>query len=387
MRVGRAGGVGMVILLLWGGGGPGPSGSVLLGSTHPPSALSGAHAPAARDLADRYVAAIEEVNRRHAAKPGKNREASLRLPKNAGNARDALLELDAKAPDLADALATAAEAALDLARVEDFDRIRARLAVLDADRAAALGVARTSERVLYLGLGGLDEAYLTGFATVFEAVLDGYDEVFGFAEWSKVPGKKLRVRVHREKEITRPPHFAPQFPYHSEIDFPVVDPERFRSPTAKGQFLFYGLCHELGHVIAMWGTRQLEEDRHAWAHYTGIVVLEHLQETRAKEPWIALLKDHRWRSMASLRDEVEDVRPSLEDRAGVLALYVQLHDGVGPRAIGSAMNRLDAAGSAQRVNRVRYYRMAQFRDALVASVKGSRLKKAVAEAFRAAGVG
>ena len=61
MRVGRAGGVGMVILLLWGGGGPGPSGSVLLGSTHSPAALSEAHAPAAKDLADRYVAAIEEV--------------------------------------------------------------------------------------------------------------------------------------------------------------------------------------------------------------------------------------------------------------------------------------------------------------------------------------
>ena len=36
-----------------------------------------------------------------------------------------------------------------------------------------------------------------------------YDEVFGFAEYSKVPGKKLRVRVHLEERITRPPHFAP----------------------------------------------------------------------------------------------------------------------------------------------------------------------------------
>jgi hypothetical protein len=49
------------------------------------------------------------------------------------------------------------------------------------------------------------------------------------------------------EQITQPPQFAPQFPYHSEIDPPVIHPDRFRSPTEKGQMMFYGLCHELGH--------------------------------------------------------------------------------------------------------------------------------------------
>ena len=76
----------------------------------------------------------------------------------------------------------------------------------------------------YRGFGDLQEGYLSDFADLLDGILDAYDETFGFKEWSKVPGKKLRVRVHLVDQITRPPHFAPQFPYHSEIDMPVIDP-------------------------------------------------------------------------------------------------------------------------------------------------------------------
>src|SRR4029450_6105065 len=123
-------------------------------------------------------------------------------------------------------------------------------------------------RFLPRRIGQLQEGYLDQFAEVLDTVLTGYDEVFGFAEFSKVPGKKLRVRLHLEPEIKQPPHFAPQFPWYSEIDFPGSDPTGFRSPTPKGQFLFYGLCHELGHVIAMWGDLQTMEAHNSVAQYT-----------------------------------------------------------------------------------------------------------------------
>lgn len=340
------------------------------------------------ELAGRYVRGITQINAQHASKPGTRSETNLarKLPRSARKALTDLLKMKPGVAQLAEALVQAAQGALELALVDDFQRIRQRLGTIDSDRAIAIGVARASERVLYLGENGLDEAYLREFAAIFEAVLDGYREVFGFKNWSKVPGKKLRLRIHLEEAITRAPHFAPQFPYHSEIDFPVIDGERFTSPTVRGHFLFYGLCHELGHVIAMWGDRNLEQDRHAWAHYTGVVIVDHIVSTRSGEKWIGQLRDQRWRSLEKLREEMVDKSPSLEDREGVLALFLALHDAAGPQAIGAAINAIEHSGKMARINRVRYYRLEAFRMALLSRVRDRAKQGSVAEAFAAAGI-
>jgi hypothetical protein len=128
---------------------------------------------------------------------------------------------------------------------------------------------------------------------VLDAILDTYDEVYGFREWSKVPGKRIRVRVRLVPSIDRPPYFDPSLPFHSAIDFPVVDPEKLVSPTGDGKFLFYGMCHELGHLVAMWGDRNTQEDHHAWAHYTGVVICQKLSEKRKKPESVKRLKDLR----------------------------------------------------------------------------------------------
>jgi hypothetical protein len=65
-----------------------------------------------------------------------------------------------------------------------------------------------------------------------------------------------------------------------------------------------------------------------------------------------------------------------------MALLVALHDLVGPRAIGQAINALDAGGKAQRVNRVRYYTLADFRAALLATTEGKAKSKAIEKVFR-----
>ena len=229
--------------------------------------------------AETYAAAIRKINETHARKPGDRTEDELakKVPKRALQALEALLDSPDGAADLTDALVACAEAALDLDRSQDFEKILARLKRESPKTAETLGTAYSTKRFQLRGIGGLDEEYLERFASIFSAILDGYAELFGDWEWSKVPGKKLRVRIHLEDKITRPPHFAPQYPFHSEIDFPVIDPEALRSPTSDGKFLFYGLCHELGHVIAMWGDRSNEEDHHTWAHYTGVALVEHLK--------------------------------------------------------------------------------------------------------------
>jgi hypothetical protein len=319
-------------------------------------------APDAADLAETYAEAIEKVNTAHAVRPrGTEAELAEKLPAKAAKALERLLG-EEDAPATFDALVTAGEAALDLDLAEDVARIRARLAA-SPEHAARLGAALSRPRFVLRGIG-LDDAYLAGFADVLELVLAGYDELYGFAELSKVPGKKLRVRVHLVDRIERPPRFEPQHPFHSEIDFPVADAGGFSSPTPDGKFLFYGLCHELGHVVAMWGDTASEEDHHAWAHYTGVAVCEHVLATHADHPALERVRDDRWRSLAKLREEVAGVAPGRGSRGAVLALLVALHDAVGPRAIGAAIDHLDERDRRLRVNRVRYYSFRELRDGL-----------------------
>jgi hypothetical protein len=336
----------------------------------------------AAELAKAYRAAVDRLNEEHARKPGKTLEPDLakRLPRQASGALAKLLAAKGS-PAVADALLASGEAALDLDSTGDFERIRKKLLEDAPEHARRLGTALSRPRFVLRGLGGLESAYLERFADVLDAVLAAYDEVFGFAEWSKVPGKKLRVRLHLEEKITRSPHFAPQHPFHSEIDFPVVDAKELRSPTRDGQFLFYGLCHELGHVIAMWGkTKDEEEDHHAWAHYTGVAIVEHLSKDGGSD-LLRELKDARWRSLAGERERLAGTPPSLSGRDGVLSLLIKLHDAVGPKAIGAAINRLDREDRRLRVNRVRYYTFRALEEALLRTLDGAEEKRAAAAAI------
>jgi hypothetical protein len=340
-----------------------------------------ASATAMRD-AETYAQAIASINTAHARQPGLTKESDLakRIP---ATGRSALARLLAAkpAPELAPALMRAAEAALDLDLIADFDAIRVRLASVAPDSAAKLGVARSRARFIIRAIGTFELNYVEGVADVFDGILAGYDELFGFKEFSKVPGKKLRVRLHREAAITKPPHFAPQFPWHSEIDFPVADGAQFSSPTPQGNFLFYGLCHELGHVIAMWGDPQTMEDKHAWAHYTGVALVEHLSASVPQKPWMGALRDVRWRSLKLERaNAANQVPPSPTSYGGVMALFLALHDTLGAKTIGAALNLLDEQKKHQRVNHVRYYRLEQLRQALEKCAPAHR--DVVAKLFR-----
>jgi hypothetical protein len=334
-------------------------------------------------LAASYADAVASVHAAHLRRPTAKDEAELaaRLPRTAAQQLERLLAADG--PDAAAALLVAGRAALDLDRQDDFTAVRARLLALDTAAAAELGIALSRPRFVALGEGGMEPAGLAAVADAFDLALDGYEEVFGLTDFSKVPGKKLRLRVRRVERIDRPPHFAPQFPWHSEIDFPVVDAKGFASPTQDGKFLFYGLCHELGHVIAMWGDRQDEADRHAWAHYTGVVLVEHLAATKRGSPVLKQVRDQRWRSLEFERKQLaaKQVQPGGRDVDGVMARFVALHDAVGPKAIGEALNALDEAGRHLRVNRVRYYSMRDFEQALLATKAGKKAKPAIAAAF------
>ena len=327
-------------------------------------------------IVEKTAAAIEQINQKHAASPGKHTEADLarQAKKPVAQARRALEKLpqgEVRWQALRD-LALAA-AGCDVA--DEIATIESDLARNAPEVAAELGrfVSRPRFQLHAVGLGKETVERIT---LVFGGVLDVYERVFGFAELSKVPGKKLRLFVHREEE-PGPPHFAPQFPFHSEIDFPLGE-DAFSSPTVDGRFLFYGLCHELGHVVAMWGDRRTEEDHHAWAHYTGVVIVE----AAAEEDWAKGLRDVKWRSLEGQREELDGVPATRADRTGVLALLVSLHDLVGPQRMGAAINRMDRNDAGTRVNRVRYYGLDDLMEALLAGSK-SRAERVQIQALMA----
>jgi hypothetical protein len=355
--------------------------TAIVATLFPFAGLAGrADAAAAHDAAA-YAEAIARINQAHLRQPGQATETQLaaQVPATVKSALKRVL--DAKpAPELGAALLKCGEAALDLALMEDFEAVRNKLAATAPAEAAKLGTAVARPRFIARGIGNFAPGYLEQFAKVMDTILAAYDEVFGFGEFSKVPGKKLRIRVHLEPAITRPPHFAPEFPWHSEIDFPVNDGQQFSSPTKEGHFLFYGLCHELGHVIAMWGDLKTMEDHHAWAHYTGVVIVEHLSKNAKDNPALEAMRDARWRSLTLERAlPANQVAPSLKDQPGVMALLIALHDSAGTKAMGGALNRLDAQNKEKRVNQVRYYTFADFEKALIETAPAQRA--AIEKAF------
>ena len=346
--------------------------------------LAAAPAAAAKGMskagAEQYVAsfgeAVERVNRKHLAAPKDATEADLakRLPRGMLKKLDALLAMEdgeAKWESLAGFIAVAAE--LDLA--DEIAKAEKALRKGSPEHAAKAGRYISRPRFLLHALR-VEDSFAEEFARAFEGVLETYDKVFGFAEFSKVPGKKIRVELHREAR-PRAPHFAPQFPFHSTVDFPVAKGGEFRSPTPDGKFYFYGLCHELGHLIAMWGDRRTEDDHHAWAHYTGVVLVD----ACAKKPFAKNLRDQRWRSLEKERKRLESVAPSAKDRDGVLKLLISLHDLVGPKRIGAALNLMDEKNMGHKINQVRYYWLKDLEKALLAGSKSSAETKKIAKLF------
>ena len=333
--------------------------------------------------AETYIAAVEKINAAHAKKPGTTTEEELhkKLPFDDVKALARLLK-EKPSDEIASLLFKCGEAALDLAQLDHFQRIRSRLLEIAPAIAAQLGDAAARDRFLVRTIGEFADEYSEHFANITDAILDAYDEVFGFKEWSKVPGKKIRIRVNLEERITRPPHFAPQFPYHSEIDMPVLNAKELRSPTPQGHMMFYGLCHELGHLIAMWGDRRTMEDHHAWAHYTGVAIVEHMAGAEKYRDITTNLRDVRWRSLKAERAREENqVDPSTRDKAGVMAFLLELHEVAGPRAIGAALNHMDENDAGHRINHVRYYSFADLEKALAAVVEDRDKRKEISAVF------
>ncbi len=330
----------------------------------------------AEKIVERFEKAVDKVNRAQLASPKADDEDELanKLPASARKGLARLIGMkdgDAKWQ----ALIAYGRQAAELDLEDDLAKIEKALEKAPESERGEFGLYISRPRFL-LHAARTNREYAEAFADAVDGILEAYDKTFGFKEFSKVPGKKIRVLLHKE-ERPRPPQFAPQYKYHSTIDFPIGNDKLFYSPTNDGKFLFYGLCHELGHLIAMWGDRNNQEDHHAWAHYTGVVIVD----ACVKAPWAKKLKDRRWRSVDVDRKKTADVEPSAESREGVLRILIELHDLVGPKRIGDALNLMDEKRMGHRINQVRYYSLAEFQKALLAGTKKKKQKAKIKALF------
>ena len=126
------------------------------------------------------------------------------------------------------------------------------------------------------------------------------------------------------------------------------------------------------------GDRGGMEDHHAWAHYTGGVIVEHMSGDKSNEKALASLRDVRWCSLSLERGKPENcIKPSMKNREGVMALLIKIHDAVGPEAIGAALNHMENAAMGHRINQVRYYRFSGFETALSKVVEDPEDRKKI----------
>ena len=268
----------------------------------------------------------------------------------------------------AEALAQLALLYAELAWVERIEPLVEEVKDLDVAVAAKLGQFRSSDNFLARVVGA-DPKYLEAALRLAEAAREGYRELFGFEEISKVPGKRVRIVIHVDPELeTDRLYFHPSPPYHSELRLLV--PETKYLTLAGKRRLVYGFIHELGHMVAMWGEHnKVEDDRHAWAHYTGCLVVEEVYERLGNEPWPSWTAFQRRASgKTRLLAQIEGKESGTDSYESVLALFYRIGETWGTDVYGKAWTWLEKNRRIRRVNRVPYLWLRDLRDALAATV-------------------
>ncbi len=316
-----------------------------------------------------FAKAIDGIHAKavRARKPWTEAELRARVPKRYLRLDDRYARIKNPAQK-ARALAELALLYAELAWTERIRPIRETLASLDEPLAARLGDFQESEHFVARVVGA-EPKWGKAALRLAEAARKGYLERFGFTAVSKTPGKKIRILIHVNPELKRSRlYFHPSPRYHSELRFEV--PSEKSLTRAGKQRIVYGFCHELGHMVAMWGKyRVVEDDKHAWAHYTGALVVEDVYDELGNEPWPTWTAFQRKASgRARLVGQVEGRKPGTDSYESILALFYAIGEEFGTESYGKAWSWLEKKKRFRRLNRVPYLWLRDLEAALLATV-------------------
>jgi len=266
------------------------------------------------------------------------------------------------------ALAELALVYAELAWVERIEPLRAQIAELDADLAARLGSFAASKHFV-VRVVGVDPKWGKSALDLAEAARAGYLELFGFSHISKVPGKKVRILIHVDPSIEKSRLFFHPTPmYHSELRYEMPD-EKYLTLAGQRRIV-YGFCHELGHMVAMWGKyREVEDDKHAWAHYTGCLVVEKVYDRLGNEPWPTWTSYQRRASgVTRLRKQIDGKTSGVGSYDAILTLFHTIGAEFGTDVYGKCWVWRAKKKRFRRLNNVPYLWLNDLRDALLVSV-------------------
>ena len=116
--------------------------------------------------------------------------------------------------------------------------------------------------------------------------------------------------------------------------------------------------------------------------YTGVVIVEHMAKDPKYTKLLEKRRDVRWRALSlEKRKDENQVEPSTKDRPGVMSLLIKLHDAVGPKVIGEAMNLMDEKDAGSRINHVRYYGFDDLEKALKSVVNDTKKRSEISKIF------
>ncbi|MBN1420415.1 MAG: hypothetical protein JXP34_16680 [Planctomycetes bacterium] len=272
----------------------------------------------------------------------------------------------ASGPTGADAMAVAeARARFDaLEEKEDAAGMRKVVADLsrkDPDAAKDLASVIATDHVL-VRYENVPDEYAKAVAALYEACDAALRTRFGFAEGlSPMPGKRLHVHLlageGKELALWTSPGSA-RFPL---VVNTMPTWERGFSPPGKGgPHIVYGLCHELGHVLAGW-----ENDRHQWAHYLGSLLLDEVVAALGEKTWPQPY-DYKAEGTARFLAQIADAEPDRATDMGVARILDETGKTFGLAIWGKAVAWVKANRQGKPFHATRLYTFDDLRDALIA---------------------
>jgi len=241
-------------------------------------------------------------------------------------------------------------------------KLVADLAKKAPDAVGDLGKAIATTHVL-VRYAGVPDEYAKAVAALYEACDASLRKRFGFGcGVSPMEAKRLHVHLFAGEGRNLSLWTSP-----GSTKFPLIVNtmptwERGLSPPGKGgPHIVYGLCHELGHVLAGW-----EDDRHQWAHYLGSMLLEDVAAALGEKTWPQPY-DYKAEGMARFLAQIKDAAPDRSTDAGVARILYDAGQAFGPAIWGKAVAWVKTNRQGKPFQATRLYTFDDLRDALLAS--------------------
>jgi hypothetical protein len=119
-------------------------------------------------------------------------------------------------------------------------------------------------------------------------------------------------------------------------------------------------------MIAMWGQHGVvEDDKHAWAHYTGSLIVEEVYERLGNEPWPTWTAFQRQASgKARLLAQIDGKESGTDSYEAILQLFYTIGEELGTDVYGRAWKWLEEKKRFRRINHVPYLWLKDLKDAL-----------------------